>query len=71
MRDIDPGSPSLVILDVAIVADDAEGSVVAFDPRAAGEFVTALRDPDPDRASAVDVVSCGVGGDAVDCFLSR
>ena len=71
MRDINPGSQSLVILDVAVVADDAEGSLVAFDPLAGSEFVLALRDPDLDRARAVDVVSCGVRGDPVSCFLSR
>lgn len=71
IRDIDPGSQSLVILDVAVVADDAEGYLVAFDPLADGEFVLALRDPDPDRARGVEVVSCGVRGDAVGCFLSR
>ena len=38
---------------------------------AGGEFVMASREPDPDRARAVDVVSCGVRGDAVGCFLSR
>jgi hypothetical protein len=70
MRDMDPVSRGLVILDVAVVADDAEDSLVTFDP-AAGEFVLASRDPDPDRTRAVDVVSCGVRGDAVGCFLSR
>jgi hypothetical protein len=71
MRDIDPGSQTLVILDVVVVADDAERSLVAFDPLADGEFVLALRDPDPDGARGVDVVSCHVRGDAVGCFLAR
>jgi hypothetical protein len=71
IRDIDPGSGELVILHVAVVADDAEGYLVAFDPLADGEFVLALRDRDPDRARGVDAVSCGVRGGAVGCFLSR
>jgi hypothetical protein len=71
MRDIDPCSQGLTILDVVVVAEDAEGSLVAFAPLAGGEFVLASREPDPDRARAVDVVSCGVRGDAVGCFLSR
>jgi hypothetical protein len=70
IRDIDPSSQRLVVLDVVVVADD-EPSLVAFDPLGAGEFVLGLRDPDPDRARAVDIISCGVRGDAVGCFLSR
>ncbi len=71
MRDIDPASQSLVILDVAVVADDGEGSLVALDPIGDSEFVLAVRETDPDRARRVEVVSCGVRGDAVGCFLSR
>ena len=71
MRDIDPKSKALVILKVAVVADDGDGSLIGFDPNGQGEFVLALRDPDPDSARGIDVVSCGVRGDAVGCFLSR
>ena len=71
MRDLDPGSQNLVFLNVVVVADDAGGYLVVYDPFACGEFVLAWRDSDPDRARNVDVVSCGVRGDAVGCFLSR
>ena len=69
LRDCDAGG-ALVILLAAVVVDDAAGSLVLYDP-SADEFVLAVRDLDPDRARAVDVVSCGVRGNAVDCFLSR
>lgn len=71
MRDIDPKSKALVILKVAVVADDGDGSLIGFDPNGQGEFVLALRDTDPDSARGIDVVSCGVRGDSVGCFLSR
>ena len=71
IRDMDPKSRELVILDVVVVADDRAGSLVAFDPAIRGEFVLAVRDPDADRSRGVDVVSCGVRGDVVGCFLAR
>jgi hypothetical protein len=71
MRDLDPRSGQLVILKVVVVADDGDGSLVALDPLSDGEFVLAFRDPDPDEARNIGVVSCGVRGDAVGCFLSR
>ncbi len=70
IRDLDPDTRCLVILKAVVVADD-EGNLVAFDPQAQGEFVLALRDPDPDRVRGADAVSCGVRGDAVGCFVSR
>jgi hypothetical protein len=71
IRDQDSQSGEIVTLEVAVVADDGEGYLVALDPRADGEFVLALRELDPDAARRIDVVSCGVRGDAVGCFLSR
>ncbi len=71
LRDLDHQSGELVILDVAVVADDGEGYLVALDPIANGEFVLALRDPDPETSRGIDAVSCGVRSDAVGCFLSR
>lgn len=69
MRDGDPKTDMLVVRHVVVVADE-HGSLVAFDPSGEGTFVLALRDSDPDRDRGVDVVSCGVRGEAVDCFLS-
>jgi len=71
MRDLDPQSGELVILKVAVVADAGDGSLVAFDPTAEGEFVVVAREPDPNVARGIGAVSCGYRGDAVDCFLSR
>jgi len=71
MRDLDPTSGKLVILRVAVVADAGDGSLVAFDPVAEGEFVVAALDTDPDVARGIDAVSCGFRGDVVECFLSR
>jgi hypothetical protein len=69
VRDVGPEG-ELVILSGAVVADDGEGSLVIYDA-ASDEFVLAVRDGDSDPAPAVDIVSCGVRGTAVDCFLSR
>lgn len=71
MRDQDAKSGLLVILDVVLVADDGDGSLVVFDPQADGEFALAVRDPDQVLSRGINVVSCGVRGDAVGCFLSR
>jgi hypothetical protein len=71
IRDRDPQCGKLVILKVAVVADDGEGYLVAFDPLADGGFVLALREPDPETARGIHAVSCGIRGDAVGCFLSR
>jgi hypothetical protein len=71
LRDLDPDSRKLVILDVVVVADDGDGSLVAFDPMDQGGFVLALREPDPEAGRGINTVSCGVRGDAVGCFLSR
>jgi hypothetical protein len=71
IRDEDSASRKLVVLKVAVVADDGAGSLVAFDPRGEGEFVLAQRDADPDAARGVGIVSCGVRGDVVGCFLAR
>lgn len=69
IRDGAEGTGELVIVDVVIVADDEQGIIVAYDPQA-DTFVLATPDPDPDRIRGVDAVSCGVRGNAVDCFLS-
>jgi hypothetical protein len=69
IRDVDPATGGIVVLDVMIVVDDGEGGMVAFHPLA-NEFVLVVRDTDPDRLRAVDIVSCGVRGDVVDCYLS-
>ena len=71
MRDLDPQSKALVILKVAVVADDGHDKLIVFDPEGQGKFVLCLRDPDPDSPRGIDVVSCGIRGDAVGCFLSR
>ena len=71
MRDLDPRTGSLVVLSVAVVADDNEGSMVAYDPADEGEFVLLVHDPDPDAARGINAVSSGVRRDAVGCFLSR
>ncbi len=47
----------------AVVADDAKGALLAFDP-VAGRFLLAGR-----RAGALE--SYGVDGDAVGCFMAR
>lgn len=60
----------LVVLPVIVVADDSAGTVIAFDPKA-DEFVLANREVDPVATRSADLVSCGVRGDVVDCFLSR
>lgn len=69
IRDCAEDTGELVIVDVAIVADDGQGTIVAYDP-AADTYVLASIDPDPDKARGVDVVACGIRGTAVDCFLS-
>jgi hypothetical protein len=69
IRDLDEETGQLVIVDVVIVADDEEGTIVAYDPKA-DSFVLVARDPDRDQIRAVDYVSCGVRGSAVDCFLA-
>jgi hypothetical protein len=71
MRDLDPQTGKVVILRVAIVAEDSDGYLVAFDPLTKAEFVLASREIDPEATRGVDAVSCGVRGDAVGCFLSR
>ncbi len=69
IRDCVEGTGEIVIVDVVVVADDGEGTIVAYDPRA-DTFVLATADPDPDCSRGVDAVSCGVRGSAVACFLS-
>jgi hypothetical protein len=69
IRDTDPLSNGLLVLDVALVAAEEDGTLLVFDPQG-GEFVLAQRDQDPDPVRAVNAVSCGVRGDAVGCFLS-
>ena len=71
MRDLDPSLGRLVILNVVVVADDGDGTLVAYDPQNQGEFVLAQRGADPDAERGVGIVSCGVRGDVVGCFLSR
>lgn len=69
IRDADPATGELVVLDVAIVVDDGEGGLVAYDP-ATYDYVLVVREADRDRSRGVDIVSCGVRGDVVDCYLS-
>lgn len=69
VRDCVEETGELIIVDVMIVADDGEGTIVAYDLQA-DTFVLASIDPDPDQTRAVDAVSCGVRGSAVDCFLA-
>ena len=69
MRDVEPSSFDLVILAVAVVVDDKEGNLVVYDP-ASKEFVLAVREPDRDTSRGVDLVSSGVRGDLVGCYLS-
>lgn len=69
MRDLDPETGGLVILNVAVVAEDDAGYFVAFDPSADGEFVLAMREVHPE--TEINAVACGLRGDAVGCFLSR
>lgn len=71
IRDLDPQSGKLAVLSVAVVAEDSDGYLVAFDPLTTAEFVLAYREIDPESARGIDAVSSGVRGDAVDCFLSR
>ena len=69
IRDSDALSNDLVILNVVLVAAEEDGTLVVFDTQG-GEFILAQRDPDPDPIRAIDAVSCGVRGDAIDCFLA-
>lgn len=69
IRDCAEGTGELVIVDVVIVADDGQGTIIAYDPQA-DTFVLATTDPDPDQIRSVDAVSCGIRGSAVDCFLA-
>ncbi len=64
MRDYDAVSRAVVRRSVVVVADDGDGSLVMFDPGAGGDFALALRE-------GGGIVSCGVRGDAVGCFLAR
>jgi hypothetical protein len=50
--------------DVFVVADDGDGSLVAYDPCEEGEFALLLREND-------QIYDCHVRGDVVGCFLSR
>ena len=50
--------------DVLVVADDKEGSLLAYDPGEEGEFALLLRENN-------QIYDCHVRGDAVGCFLSR
>lgn len=68
IRDLDEETGQLIIVDVVIVADDEDGIIVAYDPKAGG-FVLATPDLDRDQIRGVDIVSCGVRGEVVDCFL--
>jgi len=58
---------------LALVQKEADGvgTLVAYDPQNQGEFVLAQRGADPDAERGVGIVSCGVRGDVVGCFLSR
>lgn len=67
MRDERDGQ--LAVLSVQVVADDGEGAIVVFDPEA-DEFVLAVSDPDPVPSRNVNLVSCGVRGELVGCFMS-
>jgi hypothetical protein len=69
IRDCVKGIGELFIVDVVIVADDGQGTIIAYDPQA-DTFVLATTDPDPDQIRGVDAVSCGIRGSAVDCFLA-
>lgn len=60
----------LVVLPVTVVADDGERSLVIFD-KVANEFVLTVREPDPLPNRGVNLVSCGIRGDVVGCFMSR
>ena len=57
------------MLNVVIVVDDGEGGLVAYDPTA-DDYVLVVRDADRDCSRGVDIVSCGVRGDVVGCYLS-
>jgi hypothetical protein len=50
--------------DVLVVADDKDGSLVAYDPCEEGEFALLLRENN-------EIYDCHVRADAVGCFLSR
>lgn len=49
---------------VIVVADDAQESLLAYDPHPDGDFVLVWRRPDQMALS-------NIRGDAVGCFLSR
>jgi hypothetical protein len=69
IRDSDPATGELVVVDVVIVVDDGAGGLVAYDS-ATDEYVLVVRDADRDSARSVDIVSCGIRGDVVGCYLS-
>jgi hypothetical protein len=69
MRDEDRETGGVIVLDVVIVVDDGQGTLVAYDPRQ-DAFVLTASDKDPDQSRAVGKVSAGVRGSSVDCFLS-
>jgi hypothetical protein len=49
---------------VWIVADDANGTLLAYDPTSEGDFALVWRRPDQDALS-------NIRRDAIGCFLSR
>lgn len=64
VNDYDSEPGSVLTRSVIVVADDKAGTLVAFDPDPAGDFVLVWTHPDQMALS-------NIRGDAVGCFLSR
>ncbi len=60
--DTDPGT--ILARSVWVVADDRNGTLLAYDPNEEGDFVLLWRHPE-------QIALSNIRGDAVGCFLSR
>ncbi|HEY1929225.1 MAG TPA: hypothetical protein VGG92_17315 [Caulobacteraceae bacterium] len=63
-KDYDTAPDTVLTRTVWIVADDTNGTLLAYDPTSEGDFALVWRHPDQDALS-------NIRGDAVGCFLSR
>ncbi|MEG3171734.1 hypothetical protein U1708_05865 [Sphingomonas sp. ZB1N12] len=69
MHDVDDKTGDLVTLNVLIVVDDKQGTLVAYDPESC-DFVLANYALEQGHTRPLEAASTGVRGSAVDCYLA-